>query len=169
MNDNGYNNVTVLIEGIDRLLSTDSKEVPCLNQLYQSPVKFKVSSTAEFGRFALANKDYLLLDIRSKESFENKHKDAFRNVGHLKNAINIPFIELNNRLKELENLHTKDVFVYGFSSDVDSYSAANLLSGLGYKVTVINGGIFNFRWSAANHKDKDHLRQMVVDVPESNL
>jgi len=165
----GYKNVSVLIEGIERLLSADPKDVACRQQWYQSPVSYQVMGTSEFGRYTLSNKDYLLLDIRSEEAFANKHKDSFRNVGHLQNAINIPSAEISNRINELEKYKGKDVFVYGFSSDVDSYAAANTLSKLGYKVTVINGGLFNFRWSAANQKDKDYLRQMVVDVPEANL
>ena len=41
----GYNKVFYLIEGIDRLLSTDRKELNCMNDLYVSPVTYHIMST----------------------------------------------------------------------------------------------------------------------------
>jgi rhodanese-related sulfurtransferase len=165
----GFANVSVLIEGISRWLSMDEMDVPCKNKFYSSPVSYKIMGTTEFGRFAQTNKDYLLLDIRTTDEFANKHKDSWRNIGHLKNAVNIPAGNINNRIAELQAYKNKDIVIYGFSGDTESFAAANNLSQLGFKkIIVLNNGLFNIRWTAANHKGQEYLRDMVTDVPEIN-
>jgi rhodanese-related sulfurtransferase len=165
----GFDNVSVLIEGISRWLSMDEMDVPCKNQWYVSPVKYKIMGTTEFGRFTQNNKDYLLLDIRTSDEFANKFKDYWRNIGHLKNAINIPVTEINNRKTELEPYRNKEIVVYGFSGDSESFAAANTLFQMGFKkIIVLNSGLFNIRWTAANHKGQDYLKSLVTDVPEIN-
>ena len=169
LKEKGYTNVAVLIEGISRLLSTDENELSCKKQIYQSPVSYKIMSTSEFGRFTKATKDYLLLDIRTVEAFTNKHTDSWRNIGHLKNAINIPTADLANRIAELTPYKNKEIVIYGFSSDVESFAAADILTQQGFKkVNALNSGLFNIRWTAANHKEEAYLKDLVTDIPEIN-
>jgi len=48
-----------------------------------------------------------------------------------------------------------------------SGAKANIM--IGYKnVNVIVGGLFNFRWRAANLKGSAHLKDWVVNVPPDN-
>lgn len=163
---NGFDKVSILIEGIDRILSTDSRDLACPD-MYLSPVSYKTFYVTEFGRYSRNNSNYTLLDIRSIEEFENRHKDNWRNIGHLKNAVSIPVDQLQNRLTELDK--NKEVIVYGFSSGLESYRAADLLAKNGFKnVKVLVGGIFNMRWASGNVKGQEYLRDMVKDVPETN-
>ncbi|HKB42893.1 MAG TPA: rhodanese-like domain-containing protein [Chitinophagaceae bacterium] len=165
----GFADVSVLIEGISRWLSMDEMDVPCKNKWYVSPVSYKIMSTTEFGRFTQTNKSYLLLDIRTPDEFANKYKDSWRNIGHLKNAINIPAADINNRITELQAYKNKDIIIYGFSGDTESFAAADTLFQLGFKkIIVLNNGLFNIRWTAANHKEQDYLKDLVTDVPEIN-
>ena len=165
----GFAKVSVLIEGISRWLSMDEMDVPCKNQLYVSPVNYKIMGTIDFGRFTQINKDYLLLDIRTTDEFTNKHKDSWRNIGHLKNAINIPSADINNRIAELQTYKNKNIIIYGFSGDTESFAVANTLVQQGFKnIIVLNSGLFNIRWTAANHKGLEYLKDMVTDVPEIN-
>ncbi len=103
LTEKGYEKVSVLIEGIDRWLIEDESNI-CGNKLYLSPVDYTLMSSSGFGRFAQNNKDYLLLDVRTKEDFNNQNKNSGRNIGHLKNALNIPAAEINNRITEIDNL-----------------------------------------------------------------
>ena len=169
LKSNGFADVSVLIEGISRWLSMDEMDLPCKNKWYVSPVNYKIMSTTEFGRFTKDNKDYLLLDIRTSDEFANTYKDSWRNIGHLKNAINIPAANINNHITELKPYKNKDIIIYGFSSDTESFAAANTLSQLGFKkIIVLYSGLFNIRWTAANHKGQDYLKDLVTDVPEIN-
>jgi rhodanese-related sulfurtransferase len=136
--------------------------------LYQSPVSYKTFNSAAFGRYVSGKKDIVYLDVRSKDEFENKHKDAFRNIGHLSDAVNIPVDELTGRLGELDK--NKEYIVYGFAGGPEPFKAADILIKQGFsKINVLVGGIFNVRWTAANIKGQEGLKNFVVNIPESNL
>lgn len=163
----GYKNVSMLIEGMSIWMSTDSKDLDCKNSLYVSPVSYAILGSKEFGRYTQSNSDYVLLDVRSAAEFANNAKDSWRNIGHMKNAINIPPSELNKRMGELDK--NKMIVVYGFSGGTDAFAAADALYKQGYKkLIVLANGIFNIRWTAANDKTQIFLKDLVTDVPETN-
>ncbi len=164
---NGYNNVSVIIEGIDRILYTDSKNVPCRELFYTSPIGYKTITVGEYGEYSKANKDHILLDVRTADEFQNKHKDYWRNIGHISGAFNIPVADLSTRYSELDK--NKEILVYAFGSGKEPFEAANALQKLGFtRIKVIYGGVFNMRWTAGNVKGQSYLRDMVVDIPEAN-
>ena len=166
---NGYKNVSVLIEGIDRILYTDEQLLKCKKSYYVSPVTYKLINVTEFGRFASLNKDYLLLDIRSTDEYVNNHKDSWRNIGNLKNAVNIPLNELDSRMGEIEKFTQRDVVIYSFGSSPEVFDAANRLQQRGFtSIRVIIGGLFNLRWTASNTKGNGYLATLVINVPEEN-
>jgi rhodanese-related sulfurtransferase len=166
---NGFTNVSVLIEGVDRLLLSDGQIVPMKKNMYVSPVSYELINVTEFGRFAKDNKNFLILDIRSVDEFTNKHKDSWRNIGHLQNAVNMPSDQLSNRINEFPDYKNKDVVIYSFGSSPEVFAAANLLQQQGFqKIKVIIGGLFNLRWTAANTKGNAWLTSFVTDVPEVN-
>ncbi len=169
LKEKGFDNVSILIEGIDRWLATDVNELSCKYEYYNSPVSYKIMDTKEFGRFNLTSKDHLLLDIRAADAFNNTHKDSFRNIGHLKNAVNIPETELGNRLSELEAWKNKDIIINGFGGGEESYKAAEILDKQGFKkVHVLIDGLFDIRWTAANIKGQAYLKDFITDIPEAN-
>ncbi len=166
---NGYKNVSVLIEGIDRVLHTDEQLLKCKKSFYVSPVTYQLINVTEFGRFSALTKDYLLLDIRTTDEYANKHKDTWRNVGNLKNAVNIPFTELDSRMGEIEKFKQRDVVIYSFGSSPEVFDAANRLQQRGFKsIRVIIGGLFNLRWTAANTKGNSYLATLVTNIPEES-
>lgn len=163
----GYNKVSVLIEGVDRIIYTDVAELSCKERLYISPIKYKTITVSEFGRYANENKEYSLLDVRYPEEFNNQHKDYWRNSGHIKDAINMPVAEIHNRYSELDK--SKEIFIYSIGSGKEIFEAANILQKLGFNnFKVIYGGLFNLRWTAGNVKGQSYLKDLVVDIPEDN-
>jgi rhodanese-related sulfurtransferase len=164
-----YARVSILIEGVNRWLTTDEKELPCKYNLYLSPANYRILTTKEFGRFTQAKTNYLLLDVRTEDEFANKAKDSWRNIGHLKNAINIPEAELKSRMNELEKFREKEIVIYAFSGSPEAFSAAQTLHNNGFKnISVLTSGLFNIRWLAANDKSQSYLKDLVTDVPEIN-
>jgi Rhodanese-related sulfurtransferase len=166
---NGYSNVSVLIEGIDRLLLTDEQDLPCKKDIYKPAAAYTLLNAAEFGRMAAKKNELVLLDVRSAEEFANNHKDSWRNIGRLKNAINIPVAAIGTRMAEIENYRNAAIVLYGFSSSPEVFTAANTLEQNGFtKIHILMGGIFNLRWTAANRKGQGGLKEWVVEVPEVN-
>lgn len=167
LKNNGYENVSLLIEGVDRILNMDAKDLDCKDQLYVSPVSYRTFNATEFARYAKKRDDLLLLDVRTADEFANKHKDAFRNIGNMDGAVNIPADELEKRLSEIQK--DRHIVVYGFGGGPEVFRSANILSANGYKnVHVLAGGLFGVRWSAGNVKGQGHLKDLVVNVPEIN-
>jgi len=164
-----YTNVSVLPEGIDRLLYTDSRTLPCLPSAYVSNLPFKIINAIELKRFVETNKDYLFLDARTTEEFTNKHKNSWQNIGHLVNAVNIPAAELEAQWNKIEGYKIKPVIVYFFGSGTPAYEAANTLVKKGFtNVMVLQGGIFNVGWTAANIKGYSSLAALRTDIPPEN-
>ncbi len=168
LKEKGFEKVSTLIEGIDRWLSENNNGA-CENNLYVSPVSYKIINSTAFANAVRGNKDGLVLDVRTADEFANKHKDTWRNVGHIKNAVNIPATELSQRLNEISAYKTKPVFLYDFSGSTSLFEAANLLEQQGFtKINLLVNGLFDIRWTAAN-RNQPELKDIITDVPEYNL
>lgn len=165
----GYKDVAVLLEGLNNFVTSNPAELVCKNAVWEHNKQYHILSADEFNDIAKQNKDVVIIDTRAAAEYNNQAKDAWRNVGRIKNSINIPFPDLNNRLNELTAYKTKPIILYHFST-ADSYNAAAKLVAAGFtNVNVLAGGIFNLRWRAANVKGKSALKDWVVDIPAENL
>jgi rhodanese-related sulfurtransferase len=164
-----YSQVRVLIEGIDRLLNTDSRGLRCLSTAYISDLPYRIINAQELKPFLETTKEYLFLDARTTEEFTNQHKNYWQNQGHLANAVNIPAAELEKQWAKIENYKTKPVIVYVFSSGKEAHESARKLVKNGFtNVMVLQGGVFNVGWTAANIKGFSSLAALRVNVPPEN-
>lgn len=167
LNAHGFKKVSVLVEGMDRWTAFDKKQLTCAD-LYNSKMPFSIINSFSLNDLS-TSKDVLFLDVRSADEFANKHKDAFRNIGQVKNVKHIPAENLIGRLSEITDHKNKPVIVYAFSGNPEAYSSAKILSDNGFKdVRVLSGGLFNIRWTAANVAGMQRLNEWVVNVPEEN-
>jgi rhodanese-related sulfurtransferase len=90
-----------------------------------------------------ANKDVVILDVRTKEEFEGTHKTR-PNEGRLKGAVNINIDELEARLNEISQYKENEIIVY-CSHAHRSQRASHLLTQKGFtNVKNMLGGIS--RW-----------------------
>ncbi|MGC4100656.1 rhodanese-like domain-containing protein [Ferruginibacter sp.] len=165
---NGYKNVQVLIEGMDRWVAMNEVEVPCKKILYQPVAGINIIAATEFLKEDAAKK-YTIIDVRTDEEYNNTHKDYWRNIGKIKNAVHLPWADMQKDITLLEPYKNKPVLLYHFGGDRDVFAAADYLSSKGFTdVTVLYGGIFNLRWTAANIKGQAALKDYVTDIPEIN-
>lgn len=163
----GYKKVSVLVEGVDRLLSSAANLSGCPGNVYVSPVRYSIIPATRFAAFAKRKIAYTILDIRTVEEFTNQHKDYWRNIGHIRGAMNIPLAELEKKIPELDK--NRETLIYAFSSSKEVFEAAALLEKNGFtKVSVLYGGLFNLRWTSGNVKGMSNLKNWVVEVPEAN-
>lgn len=166
---NNYPHVSVLLEGIDRMLEINDRELTCMAGDFVSPVSYKIISARQLQSVMDSKANYVFFDIRSQEEFENRHKNAWQNIGHLVNAINIPASEIGQQTDLIKKYKNIPVIVYGFGSSTSVYEAASRLIAKGFTdVSVLQGGIFNVGWTAANIKGFSALAGLRVDVPADN-
>lgn len=167
--ENGYKNVHVLFNGMDLLNGRSKAEIPCSGSIVTKTVRYQVLAADEFDALVRKGGGIKILDMRPAEEFTNQSKTAFRNIGHINNAINIPWAELERRSAELGTAKDVPVVVYHFSGATDAFRAAKYLSEQGFqKVYVLAGGLFNLRWQAANLKGRSQLKEHVVNIPAEN-
>ncbi len=76
------------------------------------------------------NKDVTIIDVRTKQEYENSH---------IKNAINIPYDEIQDKVKYNKD---KAIAVY-CKTGIRSHEAAVTLEKMGYKTIYDLGGIEN--------------------------
>jgi rhodanese-related sulfurtransferase len=163
----GFKKVSVLMEGLDRWMTVDKSSLSCAKSIYEPAVSYTIMGPADFFHFYPMAKNVLLLDVRSVEEFNNRHAQTYRNMGHLKDARNIPAADLVNQLALISDHKNEPVVIYEFANGNDTYRAANLLVKNGFtQVYVLAGGIFNIRWTASNVPGMMEMHQWVVDVPD---
>jgi len=165
-----YQRVNILPEGIDGVLTRDNEGLACLSPFYISNLPYKIINAQGLKKFIETNHDYLFLDVRTEEEFTNTHKNYWQNTGHLVNAINIPVAEMENKWTTIESYKSKPVIIYLFTSGTGVHEAARNLLQKGFTdIYVLQGGIFNIGWTAANVKGYSSLANLKVDVPAANM
>jgi rhodanese-related sulfurtransferase/DNA-directed RNA polymerase subunit RPC12/RpoP len=99
-------------------------------------VTFKNIDPSTICEYIRSHPGVILLDVRTKTEFEGK---ADPNFGTLKNAINVPVQELEQRIGELAAFKDKEVLVY-CSHSRRSPQASYLLTQNGFKHVVNMAG-----------------------------
>ena len=168
---NGYKNVHVLFNGMDMLMSRDRAEIGCAAKAVVTAVPYKTLSASELEALLKKEKSVTIIDVRPAEEFNNQAKQVFRNIGHIRNAVNIEGRSFQEHLAELGSDKSKPIVLYHFSGNApETFAAAKQLADNGFKrVYVLAGGYFNLRWQAANLKGRSSLKDLAVDVPADNL
>jgi rhodanese-related sulfurtransferase len=162
----GYKDVSVLFNGLDALTSLDSKDRSCLSPYWQQHISYKTLTPSEFDELAKKENNLQVIDIRPADEFNNQSKTIWRNIGIIKNAINIPINEITNKSGTLDK--SKPVLLYNFGGP-ETFAAGKILTDQGFQdVYVLNPGLFSLRWQAANLKGKSYLKDWVVNIPEEN-
>jgi rhodanese-related sulfurtransferase len=170
LTDNGYQNVFAAFNGLNEWISTSEKEVPQRNRLWEHPNRFSYVTAVEMDQILTTNPSAYILDVRTQNEFTNKMTDKWMNRGRIVNAVNIPAAELGNRLAELNAYKNKDIIIYTFNNNPETFASAKLLADNGFtKVHFLTGGLWSLRAKAANQKGLAYLNKWVIDVPEDNL
>jgi rhodanese-related sulfurtransferase len=104
----------------------------------QSSIHIKHIQPADICDFIKKHPEVILLDVRTKEEFEGK---ASPNFGTLKNAINIPIQQLNEKMNSISHLKNKEIIVY-CSHSHRSPQASYRLTQQGFtNITNLDGGM----------------------------
>ncbi|MES2847572.1 MAG: rhodanese-like domain-containing protein [Bacteroidota bacterium] len=165
----GYKKLHVLMEGIDRWLAMDERNTPCMNTAYTASVSYNLLPVTTFSNWIKGGKEITIVDIRTDDELLNKHKDKYRNVGHIKKSLHIPATDIEKRWEELSKYKNSEIVLYGFGGGTETFSAAKTLSSKGFtKINVLIDGIFAMRWTAGNIDGYSWMKDLVEDTPEEN-
>lgn len=164
----GFKNVNVLFDGMQGWSDY------YVNAAVKPSIKWKnyldvgLISGDAFHQMVTSKKEFAVIDVRSKDEFSNKSKNYWQNIGNVQNAVNIPLADMPTSTT-LPASKDRPVIVYGFNGDEDVFKAAYWLKAHGYtNVHILEGGIWNLRWTSHNIKGKQYLSGLVVNVPPEN-
>jgi rhodanese-related sulfurtransferase len=166
--EKGYKDVSILFDGMDGWVdyTTNTTEKPVVK--WTRNINYTLLPADDFNKMMAAKKEFTLIDVRTKDEFNNTSKNYWQNVGQIKGAINIPFTELKTN-SSLPQSKDAMIIIYGFNAQPDIFDAAKWLKDQGYKnVSILQGGIWSLRWSSHNIKGKEDLNSLVVNVPPEN-
>jgi rhodanese-related sulfurtransferase len=166
--EKGYKDVSILFDGmdgwVDYTINTSGKPVI----KWTNFINYKLLPAEDFNKMIIDKKEFALIDVRTKEEFNNTSKNYWQNVGQVKSAINIPAAELRTS-SALPTSKDTPIVIYGFNAQPEIFQSAKWLKDQGFKnVSVLQGGIWSLRWTAHNIKGKAYLNDLVVNVPPAN-
>jgi len=166
--EKGYKDVTILFDGMDGWVDYTTNTTDKIVAKWTRNISYTLLPADDFNKMTAHKKEFTLIDVRTKDEFNNASKNYWQNIGQIKGAINIPFTELktNNSLPQ-----SKDalIILYAFNAQPEIFEAAKWLNDQGYKkVSILQGGIWSLRWTSHNIKGKADLNNLVVNVPPEN-
>jgi len=169
LHNNGYTKLNILFNGIDEWVDHTAEFQKMASAGYQSPVKLRLLSSGEFVKQLQAHRNYVIIDTRTADEFNNSSKNYWQNIGQIRGAINVPASELSARLATFPAKKDDEIVLYGFNNGDDVYASAKALQQAGYsRVSVLRGGIWTLRWGAHNLAGKQDWATPVVNVPDAN-
>ena len=158
--EKGYKDVSILFDGMDGWVDYTTNTTDKIAVKWTRNISYTLLPADDFNKMIANKKEFTLIDVRTKDEFNNASKNYWQNIGQIKGAINIPFTELktNNSLPQ-----SKDavIILYGFNAQPEIFEAAKWLNDQGYKnVSILQGGIWSLRWTSHNIKGKADLNNL---------
>ncbi len=152
LHSKGYK-VGVLLFGLYNLQSSlPSNQRTYLESKYNAIIPSEVLQLVN-------NKNAVVVDIRTELEFNSKDSTDWKNVGRLRNAINLPLKKLDQ--SQFEKITNKSIVLYDLSMDDDVFTYADKLKEFGCKkVYIVAGGIVQIRWELYN-EDKNELKELL--------
>ena len=166
--EKGFKDVSILFDGMDGWIdhTTNTTEKPAVK--WTRNISYTLLAADDFNKMVAGKKELTLIDIRTKDEFNNASKNYWQNIGQIRGAMNIPFAELKTS-SSLPQSKDAPIVVYGFNAQPEIFEAAKWLEDQGYKnVSILQGGIWSLRWTSHNIKGKADLNNLVTNVPPEN-
>ncbi len=166
--EKGYKDVSILFDGMDGWVDYATNTTDKIAVKWTRDISYTLLPADDFNKMIADKKEFTLIDVRTKDEFNNGSKNYWQNIGQIKGAINIPFTELKTN-SSLPQSKDAVIVVYGFNAQPEIFEAAKWLKDQGYKnVSVLQGGIWSLRWTSHNIKGKADLNNLLVNVPPEN-
>lgn len=142
LSDNGYK-TSILLFGLDNLVGNiPSKERKFLKSKYQMILPTELLELS-------VHKNTVIIDIRTESEYTSSDTTDWKNVGRLKNSINIPLFKLSK--ERVSSYKGKTIILYDIMMHEELYDFANELMKYGFNdFYLLVGGITQLKWEIYN-------------------
>jgi rhodanese-related sulfurtransferase len=164
--ENGFANVYNINGGMSLLNESDEKDLPYKATMLVTNTNYKNVSNTEDATLMKNNPDMLIIDIRTAAEFASRDSIQQHNIGHLKNAINIPQDVFATKLAGLKMSADKPVLIYDLKG-YNSMDVINMVKARGVtRVYNLYGGLSGF---ACDHALKGLRDQLITGAPAYHM
>lgn len=153
LNKRGYK-ACVLLHGLDNLLSY----IPAKGRTFLKP-RYRFLNPEDMLAQS-GNKDIVLIDVRTPSEFNSTDTTDWKNVGRLKNAINIPLSAVTR--EQMEKYRGKQIILYDIMMHEELFDFADKMDEYGIDYSLLYGGIVIVKWEAYN-TENTALRQLIYE------
>lgn len=149
--EKGYT-TSILIFGLESIVSSYSSS----DRVFLT-TKYQMILPEELLKISKQN-NTVILDIRAESEFNGNDKVFYKNVGRLKNAVNIPLALLNK--EKISSYKNKTIILYDMMMQEELFRFAKRCKEYGIKdLYVLSGGIFHLQEDIYDHQ-KTELKQL---------
>ena len=169
----GFKNVSVLFGGIDTFFGNTASSSEIRKELFTGTPPYKIIGVNETVALVTSSPNLVVADMRSKTDFENKSKDNYYNLGHIKGAIDFTPSSLDDYLKGKPK--TTPILVYssfssantrmsGMHPEPNVSAVSKRLADQGYtNVYLLYDGIYSVVWASANVEGSKDAVNILTD------
>lgn len=145
--EQGYD-TSVLLFGLSNIIASTAK-----NEREFLKTKYQFILPKELLKMTDQTSNSVIIDIRSEAEFNGTDKASWKNIGKLKNAINIPFATLNE--EKIARYEGKNIVIYDMMmNDGELFVYAKRLKEYGVKdLYLLYGGISNVKAGIYDYQD----------------
>lgn len=149
----GFTDVSVLLFGLDDLIDRiPTAQRPFLKTRYSIILPDELLTLKQ-------QRDVYIIDIRTTSEYTSTDTLAWKNVGRLKEARNIPLSEFTKDI--FAQLQDKPIVIYDIMMHDEIYDAARKLKEYGVKdFSLLAGGMYFVHWKIAN-EHLENLSQLI--------
>jgi rhodanese-related sulfurtransferase len=160
LTENGFTKVYHVLGGLSAFIGKEKASIKTRQDLLVNTPSYNILNVKETIDFLSINTDLLILDVRTKDEFNNKSDVPRKNLGHFKNAINLPAAEFDSRIHEFLKFKKSRVLLYGEYVGAAKY--CKKLKELGFEnVNLVYGGLWNVISTSANVKGFDDIKPLM--------
>ncbi|MCW3089886.1 MAG: rhodanese-like protein [Ferruginibacter sp.] len=149
----GFTSVYHLLGGLNDLVASDEN----LNFLEPS-LPFKIVNPVRALKLLKNESNLAIYDTRPASEFENRDKLSWKNLGNIRNAINVA--EKDFEHYSLPTDKALPILVYGRG---EAYQFAGMLAKKGYKKVYLMNGLYDFFWSSYNVEECRDAKKFLVN------
>jgi len=159
LTENGYSRVYHLLGGLSAIIGKENETAAMRAQILTNTPDYTILNTAEAIRM-LKTPNVVIIDTRPSEHFNNKAEKPWQNLGHIKNAINIPKTDFESRKAEFLSYKKSPIVIYG--AEAADYCVE--LRKMGFEnVNLIYGGLWDIVSATFNIKKFKESRSLLVN------
>ncbi len=166
LSENGFKKIYNINGGMSVANESGTQGFPLKNKVFVNGKPYNnIASTDALDM--MQKRDVVIIDVRSKNEFNSKDSTFSKNLGRLKNAINIPFGEFKEKFKTLNLPKDKTILIYD-GSGYESSDAAAEISKAGYAhVYNLFEGLEGFLCD--NYLTPASIKKEIVNPPPFNV